>query len=108
MATLTVSPQLARYLDHIAGETPEEKVVALLENYLSGQLKECEREIGEYEVRYRTTFGEFAEAWSAGSIPKKRSHPVERDYMEWEGLEAEKRRLLDLLKRLPHNGDAEA
>lgn len=107
MVRLAVSPQVAEYLDQVAGGTSDEKVVALLEGYLSGQLKECEREIGGYEVKYRSTFGEFAAAWAEGRVPGKHSHLVERDYMEWEGLEAEKKRLLDLLKGLPRNGDSE-
>ncbi|MEK7312564.1 MAG: hypothetical protein AAB382_11365 [Chloroflexota bacterium] len=107
MVALSVSPQVAEYLGFVRGETPDEKVLALLESYLTSQLKECEREIGEYEVKYRSTFAEFAEAWLKDAILDKHSHSIERDYMEWEGLEAEKRRWLELLKRLPRNGHAE-
>lgn len=105
MVALSVSPQIAEYLGHVRGQTPEEKVLALLEAYLSSQLRECEREIGDYEAKYRMTFVEFADAWANEAVPDKHSHAVERDYMEWEGLEAEKRRWLDLLKRLPRNGN---
>lgn len=108
MAALSVSSQIAEYLGHVKGQTSDEKVLALLEAYLSNQLRECEREIGNYEVKYRSTFAEFAEAWGADAIPGKHSHLVERDYMEWKGLEAEKKRWLDLLKRLPRNGDAKS
>ena len=104
MVALAVSPQVVEYLGHVKGQTLDEKVLALLEAYLSGQLKECEREIGDYEVKYRSTFAEFAEAWGADAIAGKHSHAVERDYMEWEGLEAEKRRWFELLKQLPHDG----
>ncbi|MBI3361566.1 MAG: hypothetical protein HY023_10715 [Chloroflexi bacterium] len=93
MVALSLSPQVAEYLGHVKGQTAEEKVLALLEAYISGQLKECEREMGDYEVKYRSTFAEFAEAWATDNIPDKHSHAVERDYMEWEGLEAERRRL---------------
>ena len=107
MVALALSPQIAEYLGHVKGQTSEDKVLALIEAYLSSQLKECEREIVEYEVKYRSTFAEFAEAWAKDAIPAKRSHDVERDYMEWEGLEAEKLRWLELLKHLPRNGHAE-
>ena len=106
MTALALSPQMAEYLDYVKCCTIEEKLLALLESYVSSQLKECDREIGDYEVKYRSTFAEFAEAWKANAIPGKHSHLVERDYMEWEGLESEKKRWLDLLKRLPRNGDA--
>jgi hypothetical protein len=61
---------------------------------LAGWLRECDREIGDFELKYRMTFAEFAEAWESDEIPDKWSHQVERDYMIWEGLEAEKRKLL--------------
>jgi hypothetical protein len=101
MIALSVSPQIAEYLGVVQGQTLDEKLLSLLESYVTSQLKECERELGQYEVKYRSTFAEFAEAWREERIPNRYSHPVERDYMEWEGLEAEKRRWLDLLKKLP-------
>jgi hypothetical protein len=59
---------------------------------LARWLWECKREIGDFELKYRMTFAEFAEAWENNDIPNKWSHQVERDYMIWEGLEAEKRK----------------
>jgi hypothetical protein len=100
--TLTVSPHIAKHLELVQGQTLDEKVLALLEAYLTTQIKECEQDIGSYEVKCRTTFAEFVEAWTKGAIPGKYSHAVERDYMEWEGLEAEKKRWLELFKHLPH------
>ena len=64
---------------------------------LGRRLRECEREIGDFELKYRMTFAEFAEAWEGDEIPNKWSHQVERDYMIWEGLEAEKRKWSDSL-----------
>ncbi|MBI3360579.1 MAG: hypothetical protein HY023_05650, partial [Chloroflexi bacterium] len=93
MVALSLSPQVAEYLGHVKGQTNEEKVLALLEAYISGQLKACEREIGDYEVKYRSTFAEFADAWAKDVAPNKHSHAIERDYMEWAGLDAERRRL---------------
>jgi hypothetical protein len=107
MIAPTISPQVAEYLGHVEGGTFEEKLLALLESYVSSQLRDCEREIGNYEVKYRSTFAEFANAWAGNAVPEKHSHQVERDYMEWEGLEAEKKRWLNLLKLMPRNSQAE-
>jgi len=104
MTTVSISSKVAAYLDSIGGETPDDKLVSLLETYLAVQLRACEREIGEYEVKYRSTFSEFAAAWGQGQIADKTSHTVERDYMEWEGLEAEKQRWLERLRKLPTSG----
>jgi hypothetical protein len=59
---------------------------ALLTTYLQSKTGACEQEIGIYELKYRMTFAEFAEAWEQGAIAGRWSQAVERDYMEWEGL----------------------
>ena len=68
---------------------------------LSTQIRACEQEISEYEVRYRSTFAEFARSWEQDEIPDKHNHAVERDYMEWEELVAEKDNWLERLWNLP-------
>ena len=71
---------------------------------LARRLRECKREIGDFELKYRMTFAEFAEAWESNEIPNKWSHQVERDYMIWEGLEAEKRKRRVESKGVTKNG----
>ncbi len=100
MTVYTLTPPVEAFLESVAGETPDEKVLSLLETYLATQLRACEREINEFEVKYHSTFNEFVEAWKQNLIPNKHSHEIERDYMEWEGLVAEKKRWLDQLRSL--------
>ncbi len=100
-ATLSLSPQLASSLESIEGETADAKMLSLLESYLTLRLHECEAEITQYEIKYRRTFADFAGAWAQGEIARRHSHEVERDYMEWEGLVAEKQRWLEQLRALP-------
>ena len=104
MITLAVQPKTMEVLARLRGETPDEKILALVESYLSSQIQTCEREIAEYEIKHRATFADFAEAWAQNQIQGKHTHAIERDYMEWEGLEAEKRQWLAMLKQLPPNG----
>ncbi len=94
MDAMTLSSQTISLLDHVEGETADEKLLTLVAAYLRSQLRACEQEIETYELKYRMTFAEFAAAWEKGEIPDRWSHDVERDYMEWEGLEAEKRTLV--------------
>jgi hypothetical protein len=101
MTTLSLNPQIASHLDSIEGQTPDDKLLALLETYLASQIRACEQEISEYEVKYRSTFDEFAKARQQGQIANRYGHEVERDYMEWEGLVAEKRHWLECLDDLP-------
>ena len=101
MTTLALSPQIASYLKSIEGRTNDDKLLRLLETYLASQIRACEHEISEYEVKYRSTFAEFARSWEQDEIPDKHNHTVERDYMEWEGLVAEKQNWLERLRNLP-------
>ena len=102
---IAFSPQVLTHLDHVEGETADGKLLALLTTYLQSQIRACEQEIATYELKYRMTFAEFAEAWEQGAIPDRWSHAVERDYMEWEGLEEERRRWLARLRALPRADD---
>jgi len=94
MQTLAISRDVLDLIEYVKGETIKDKLIGLVSADLAGRLRECEREIGDFELKYRMTFAEFAAAWESDEIPNKWSHQVERDYMVWEGLEAEKRRWL--------------
>jgi hypothetical protein len=100
MPTLAVSRDVLDLIEYVEGETIKDKLIGLVSADLARRLRECDREIGDFELKYRMTFAEFAEAWESDEILDKWSHQVERDYMIWEGLEAEKRKWLSLLKRI--------
>jgi len=101
MTTISIPYNFEVTFNHIEGQSPSDKLLALLETYLTTQIQACEREICRYEVKYRRTFDEFAQAWERGDIPGKHDHEIERDYMEWEGLVSEKQRWFEQLKCLP-------
>jgi len=103
MSTLAVSRDVLDLIEYVEGETIKDKLVGLVSADLARRLRECEHEIGDFELKYKMTLAEFTEAWESDEIPDKWSHQVERDYMIWEGLEAEKRKWLSLLKRI-HGG----
>jgi hypothetical protein len=107
MATLRLNPQLLSHFRFVEGQTPEVKMLSLLETYLAVQIRACEQEISAYEVKYRATFSEFAEAWQQDRIAHRYDHAIERDYMEWEGLTAEKQRWLERLRGLPQRETVE-
>jgi len=104
MPDLDVAVEALSYLDYVEGETTTDKILALIAIHFATQLQACEREIRQYELKYGLTFAEFAVLWEKDEIPGRWSHPVERDYMEWEGLEAERKNWLSLLKDLPPVG----
>jgi len=61
--------------------------------------------LADFEARYGRTFEQFAADWNAGRQADRFSHRVERDFMEWEALTAERRDLLDLIRELSAPAD---
>ena len=100
MPILDLSKEILEFFDYIEGDTPGKKIIKLIRSDLARRLRECEEEIYKFEIKYGSTFREFADAWERGEIENKYSHWVERDYMVWEGLDAEKKKWLELLKKL--------
>ena len=59
-----------------------------------------------FEASYGRTFEQFAADWSAGREADRFSHRIERSFMEWEALTAERRELLELIRELSAPADA--
>ncbi len=63
-------------------------------------------QLAGFEARYGRPFEQFAADWNAGRQADRFSHRVERDFMEWEALTAERRELLELIRELSAPTDA--
>ncbi len=98
MKTITISETLFDKLSIVRGNKFDEKLLNLLETNALMRLKECEERIFSYESKYGMDFGGFSKAWKKGEIKEKYSHSVERDFMEWEGFEAERKKWLKTLR----------
>ncbi len=98
MLPVTLSKDMEKVLNFMPGKRTEDKIINLIIDSLSFKLRECEEKIVELEVKYGMTFEEFKESWNTEKIADKYSHRVERDYMEWEGFQMEKKRWLSALK----------
>ena len=77
-----------------------ESIEALTLDALRMRLRECVEQLGALEARYGCSFEDFAAEWAGGRVSDRRSHAIERDYMEWEALSTERRELLDLIREL--------
>ena len=100
MASLSLNKGLIRMLNFFEGDTAEKKVINLVNGNALLKLKECEDEIVRYESKYGMTFADFKKAWDKGTKKEKYAHEVERDFMEWEGFEGEKKHWLSALKEI--------
>ncbi|MFI5364004.1 MAG: hypothetical protein ACHQ4J_00120 [Candidatus Binatia bacterium] len=70
------------------------------------RLHDVAGQLAGFEARYGRTFEQFAVDWNAGRQTDRFSHRVERDFMEWEALTAERRELLELIRELSAPVDA--
>ena len=100
MSSLNISKEVLKMLDLVEGETTENKVINLVGDSVSQKLKECDGQLVKYESKYGMTFGDFKTAWGKGKIPKRHSHEVERDYLEWEGFQEEKEHWLSTIRKI--------
>ena len=100
METLTLTKNVVENLNFVSGKTTEKKVINLLRDNAAFRLKECEEKIFILEAKYGMTFEGFRNAWKQGRIANKYSHEVERNYMEWEGFQTEKKNWLTALRNL--------
>ncbi|GAX61212.1 anti-anti-sigma regulatory factor [Candidatus Scalindua japonica] len=100
MKAINLSEKVYDKLKIIEGKEIDEKIFHLLETNALLRLKECEEQIFRFEARYGMDYKDFKTAWEKGAIKRKRSHPVERDFMEWEGFESERKKWLNTLKEI--------
>lgn len=97
MKNIGLSEELIDKLKIVEGGEFGEKILNLLETNALMKLKECEEQIFVFESKYGMEFENFKKAWEKGVIKGKHSHEVERDFMEWEGFESERKKWLKTL-----------
>ncbi|WP_456474235.1 hypothetical protein [Candidatus Pyrohabitans sp.] len=98
MVTLTLDEKAKNILDVFAGRDYREKLSNLANEAIMAKIKECNELIANFEAKYKMKFEEFRHAWESEEIKERHSHEVEADYIEWEALEMEKEKWLELLR----------
>ena len=96
-ATITISDGILKALRFFGETNIERQITAFLEEVLLYKLKECNDLLLPFEAKYGMSFSEFDRAWETGRIPNPHCHEVESDYIDWEALEMEKKKILKLL-----------
>jgi hypothetical protein len=89
MATeIVIIPKPAyNVLRRLTGESRPEVALSLaLKDLIRLRLEAARARIAEFEQKYGMTYAAFEEAWEAGKIPERHSHPVEKDDREWEAM----------------------
>jgi hypothetical protein len=99
MSILTLSSPIKEILEKIGGE-PESRAVGLLISGVKENLKECELEILELEMKYGYPFEIFKDKLTSGQLGDEFSYDMERDAMKWEDLLIEKRNWIEVIKKI--------
>ena len=100
MAVAEVAPQMRMLLDHIEGETMDQKIGHLLDNELRRRIEACEQEILELEIKYGMMYDQFQTQLHDGGLGDPFSYPLEADAMRWDDLVAEKQQWLSELRTI--------
>lgn len=100
MITINLSEELVDKLNIVEGKDIGEKIFTLLEANVLLRLKECEEWMFKFESKYGMDFKGFEKAWGEGRIKNRHSHSVERDFMEWEGFDSERKKWLETLSEI--------
>ena len=96
-AIITINDSILKALRFFGETNIEGQMTAFLREVLFHRLKECNDLLLPFEVKYGMSFSEFDRAWETERIPNPQGHEVESDYMDWEALEMEKKKILRLL-----------
>ena len=95
--TLTIEDSFVRILNLFEGVTMKERMKNSFKEALMSKLRVRNDEITALEAKYGMSFSEFQRAWDKDQIADKYSYEVEGDYIDWEALEMDKRKLLNAL-----------
>ncbi len=90
---LTISPKLGEFLIR-ATQTPdlETALRQVLREYLDLKLKELNKELEKFEIKWNMSFNEFKEKCEERKIDKDVfSYEVEKDFWNWEKVETLKK-----------------
>jgi len=98
---MVISATILKALTEITGEPRVELAIReIIKDSIEHRIEKIEREIKALEKKYGMNFKEFEQKFQQEQIPNQYSYEIEKDYLEWEGLETRLKKyqsLLDLL-----------
>ena len=100
METVTIEDRFVRILNLFEGVTMEERMRNSFKEALMSKVRVRNDAITALEAKYGMSFAKFQHAWDKDQIADKYSYEVEGDYIDWEALEMDKRKLLNALAEL--------
>ena len=97
MSTLVLPKGAARALRDLTGEPrPDVALLLVLCDALAYRLDQIETDLHTFETKYGMSFDEYYQHWESQDRDEDYRWETERDYLEWEALVTQKRRLEDV------------
>lgn len=97
MSTLVLPKGTAQALRDLTGEPrPDVALLLVLRDALAYRLEQIETDLRAFEDKYGMTFDRYRQRWETKDRDEDYRWEAERDYLEWEALITQKRRLEDV------------
>jgi hypothetical protein len=94
MATLVLPKGTVQVLRDLTGESrPDVALLLVLRDALAHRLEHIEAEVHAFETTYGMSFDEYRQRWEAEDRDEDYRWEAEKDFLEWEALVTQKRRL---------------
>jgi len=95
---MTISANILKTLTEITGEPRVELAIReIIKDSVEHRIQKIEQGIKTLEIKYNMKFKEFDHNFHKEQIPDQYSYEIERDYLEWEGLETRLKKYQSLL-----------
>ncbi|MDD5434087.1 MAG: hypothetical protein PH343_01530 [Nitrospira sp.] len=92
---------MMKALSDITGEPRVDLAIHdIIMDAVEHRLEKIQGEIKTFEEKYLMPFKEFDIKFQSELIPDQFTYPVEKDYLEWEGLLSRQRRLEAILQSI--------
>jgi hypothetical protein len=102
MSTLMIPKSTAQILRDLTGEPrPDAALLLVLQDARLYRLEQIEADLRSLESKYGMTFEEYRQRWEREDRDEDYHWEVEQDYLRWEALVTQKRRLEGMPTWLP-------
>ena len=98
---MSISPNILKVLSDITGEPRVDLAIHdIIRDAVEHRLEKIQIELTGLEEKYLMPFKGFDIKFQSEIIPGQFSYPVEKDYLEWEGLIHRQIRLEEILRSI--------
>lgn len=100
--TLVLPKETSQALTELTGEPRTDLALAVvIRDYAKRKMEELVARMKQYEEKYGTTFENYRQKWETQEREVDYSYEAETDYLHWEALFTQHKRLHNSFARMP-------